>query len=380
MKRFLLLVLGSTLLFASCSNQKQEEVIQQPEEETETEVSIIPNQSLSGDQYKMVLPYKPSAARGAIKNQITNRLDINEMEEGLRRHSTEHFSPDKYVYEEGQYLTEDYIFSLVESLNPDVDELKPSDAKDKKKKKKKEKEFRENPRVFSHVLEQNYLKKNDDDSVDLVGVSIGIALKSQYNFQVEENGDDYFEDIPKKEVMEEGQRIAEEVLEEVRRIDELKNVPIMIGLFQEEEQSSPVPGDFIAKTLVKKDENKIGDWENLKEDNVLFPSDEAEEKHNDDFQKVTTFGEKVATYFPNYVGVAGTGFYVDENLQKLSLELPIEFFGQAEVIGFTQYVYGQVKEIFPNDYDIEVTISSSDGEESLIFRKAGEEDPTVHIY
>src|SRR5699024_8749822 len=162
----------------------------------------------------------------------------------------------------------------------------------------------------------------------------------------------------------EGQRVAEEVLEEVRRIDELKNVPIMIGLFQEEEQSSPVPGDFIAKTLVKKDENKISDWENLKEENVLFPSDEAEEKHNDDFQK--------------YVGGAGTGFYVDENLQKLSLELPIEFFGQAEVIGFTQYVYGQVKEIFPNDYDIEVTISSSDGEESLIFRKAGEEDPTVH--
>src|SRR5699024_12042688 len=80
----------------------------------------------------------------------------------------------------------------------------------------------------------------------------------------------------------------------------------------------------------------------------------------DDFQKVSTFGEKVATYFPNYVGVAGTGFYVDENLQKLSLELPIEFFGQAEVIGFTQYVYGQVKEIFPNDYDIEVTISSRD--------------------
>src|SRR5699024_10726839 len=97
MKRFLLLVLGSTLILASCSNQKQEQVIQQPEEETETDVSIIPNQSLSGDQYKMVLPYKPSAARGAIKNQITNRLAINEMEEGLRRHSTEHFSPDKDV-------------------------------------------------------------------------------------------------------------------------------------------------------------------------------------------------------------------------------------------------------------------------------------------
>src|SRR5699024_12423957 len=98
------------------------------------------------------------------------------------------------------------------------------------------------------------------------------------------------------------------------------------------------------------------------------------------FQYDSKFDDKGATYFPKFVGVAVTGFYVDEKLQKLSLELPIVFFGQAEVIGFTQYVYGQVKEIFPNDYDIEVTISSSDGEESLIFRKAGEEDPTVHIY
>src|SRR5699024_11956990 len=136
------------------------------------------------------LPYKPSAARGAIKNQITNRLDINEMEEGLRRHSTEHFSPDKYVYEEGQYLTEDYIFSLVDSLNPDVDELKPSDAKDKKKKKKKEKEFREKPRVFSHVLAQNYLKKNDDDRIHLEGKSNVIEIKSQYTFKVRENRDE----------------------------------------------------------------------------------------------------------------------------------------------------------------------------------------------
>src|SRR5699024_12431650 len=108
-----------------------------------------------------------------------------------------------------------------------------------------------------------------------VCVSINIALKTQQNFQVEENGDDYYEDIPKKEVMEEGRRVTEEVLEEVRRIDELKNVPIMIGLFQEDEQSSPVPGDFIAKTLLKKDENKICDWENLNEDNDLFLKDEA---------------------------------------------------------------------------------------------------------
>lgn len=379
MKRTFLLFICAVFILTSCSSQKKEDVLQS-EEEAETEVSIIPSYSLSDDQYKIVLPYRPSAARGAITNQITNRVDIDELEEGLRRHSTEVFDPNKYFYEEGQYLSEEFIYDLIDSLNPDVKKLKDSEAKDDKKKDKKIKEYRKNPRVFSHILEQNYLKKNENNSVDLVGVSIGISLKSVYRFQVETGGAYYYENIPKDEMLKEGKKIAEKVLEEVRQIDELKNVPILINLFREEEQSSPVPGDFVAKTLVKKDENAIGKWQSIKEDHVLFPSDKAKEKHNDDYQKVKTFGDKVADYFPNYVGVAGTGFYIDENLSRITLRIPIEFYGKGEVIGFTQYVYGQVKEIFPNHYDIEVSIESSDTIESLIFRKAGDEEPTVHIF
>src|SRR5699024_7985045 len=98
------------------------------------------------------------------------------------------------------------------------------------------------------------------------------------------------------------------------------------------------------------------------------------------YQKVKTLGEKIEDYFPNYVGVSGDGFYIDEDLTRMTLEIPIEFYGKGEVIGFTQYTYKQLKEIFPNHYDIEVSITSRDGPESLIYRKAGAEDPKVHIY
>src|SRR5699024_3484198 len=110
-------------------------------------------------QYKILLPYRPSAARGTITNQITNRVDIDELEEGLRRHSTSVFSPEKYVFEEGQYLTENKIFELIDSLNPTI---KDSSSK---------KEHKNNPRVFSHILEQNYLERKDN-RVELVGISI----------------------------------------------------------------------------------------------------------------------------------------------------------------------------------------------------------------
>src|SRR5690625_4883836 len=353
------------LMLAGCGNIIEDDIIQQ--EEQETEISIIPSHSLQEDQYKILLPYRPSAARGAITNQITNRVDIDELEEGLRRHSTSVFSPDKYVFEEGQYLSTDKIFELIDLLNPDI-----KDKSDKK-------EHRQNPRVFSHILEQNFLERKDN-RVDLVGVSIGISLKSVYRYQTDTGGPYFYENISLNDMVKEGERIAQQVLHELREMEELQNIPIMIALFREAEQSSPVPGSFIQKTVIDSGEREIGKWEKISEEYVLFPSNDAKDKYPNDYQKVKAFSEKIAEYFPNYVGVVGTGFYEEGELTNLSIEVPIEFYGKGEVIGFTQYAYGIVQEIFPNHFNIEVYVFRSEGAESLIYRDAGEDEPNVHIF
>lgn len=370
MKRFTMLLSILLLLLTSCGTFEREEIVQ-PEEEGSPEVSIIPSHSLAEDQYQILLPYRPSAARGAITNQITNRVDIDELEEGLRRHSVDVFSPEEYVFEEGQYLSTDKIFELIDSLNPKI--------KDQGSTKDNEKEHRNNPRVFSHILEQNFLKRKDD-RVELVGLSIGIALKSVYRFQAEEGGPYLYEDISSSDQRKEGERIAEEILKEIRSMEELQNVPVMFALFSEAAQSSPVPGHFTQKTVVKKDESTIGKWETIHEKYVLFPSKQSRDDHASEHQKVRAFSDKIAEYFPNYVGVIGNGFYVDDDLKQLTIEVPIEFYGKGEILGFTQYAYGKMIEIFSNHYDIQISVFSSDGPESLIFRHAGEEEPTVHIF
>ena len=69
------------LLLSGClQNQNSEEEVVQDDAEQKT--SIVPSYQLSGENYRMILPYKTSAARGAIVNQIANRVDIDEMEEG----------------------------------------------------------------------------------------------------------------------------------------------------------------------------------------------------------------------------------------------------------------------------------------------------------
>lgn len=362
-------ILSVLLLLTGCaSTVKEEDKIQQEEGiEEEEEFSIVPSHQLYDHEYKIILPYRPSKARGAITNQIANRLDIDEVEEGLRRHSTDVFNPDKYLFEEGQYLSTDFIYSLIDELNPTI--------KDDSSKK----EHEENPRYLSHILEQNFLTQTDNNTVKLEGVSIGIALKSVYQFQTEVGGPSYYEDISKREMLKEGKKIAEQVLQNVREIEELENVPILIALYREEQQSSPVPGHFVAKTFVEKGETTIDKWEDINEKHVLFPSKEAKGDHYEDHEKVKKFGDKVAQYFPNYVGVVGDGFYINNELNTLSLEVPISFYGKGEVIGFTQYVYGLVKEIFPDYFNLEVKIMSNEQLEGLIVRKAGTENPEVHI-
>lgn len=350
--------------------RKQEDIVQ-TDEENETEISILPSHQLAKSQYKMLLPFKPSAARDAITNQITNRVDIDELEDGLRRHSTDVFNPEKYVYEDGQYFTTEHIFTLIDDLNPEV--------KEKNKKEEQIKEHRKNPRIFSHILEQNYLKRKEN-TVELVGVSIGISLKSVYRFTVETGGSYYYEDIPMDEMLEEGKKIAQTVLNNAREMEGLEKVPIMIALFREEQQSSPVPGNFVAKTVVGEGEKSIGKWESINEKYVLLSSDQSNGKYSEDYQKVKSFGDKISQYFPNYVGVVGEGFYVDDQLRALTIEVPIEFYGRSEVVGFTQYAYGLVNEIFKNHYDLEVIISSSNKTESTIYRAAGEDEANVHIF
>lgn len=415
LKKIAIWLAVALLFMTSCSpNINDDEVVKEEDETVDQEPSIVPSYQLSDETYKMILPFKPSAARGVIVSKLGNRLDIDELEEGLRRHSKEYYDPSNYYFQSGQQLSQETVLHWLgrdlteKQLDEAVqDELDSTQIKEDEERiaeiRQNIKEnaslalnpelpgvatedgasmsaYRENPQYISHILEQNFLKKNKDNSVELVGMSIGLAMKSVYRFQPIEDGPYYYEDISKKAMLKQGKQMAQEILKRIRKMEGLQDIPVVFALYREESLSSPVPGNFVAKTAVKGSDMSIDEWESIEEDYILFPSDEAEEKYFDDSQMISNFTNEVAQFFPNYIGVIGEGFYVNEELKKLTLDIPIEFYGKGEVIGFTQYAYGLVKEIFPNYFDVEIKITSSKKVESFIYREAGEENPTVHIF
>ena len=69
-----------------------------------------------------------------------------------------------------------------------------------------------------------------------------------------------------------------------------------------------------------------------------------------------------------------------KELQKVNIEIPIQFYGTTEIIGFAQYLSGVILNQLPNDVRIEVNITSINGAEALIIKEPNENEPFVHIY
>src|SRR5699024_11614620 len=81
-------------------------------------------------------------------------------------------------------------------------------------------------------------------------------MKSVYRYQTETGGPYYYKKISKKEMQAQGEQIAQKIVNRMRDVKELKNVPIFVMLYREEEQSSPVPGNFVSKAYVDKGEQR----------------------------------------------------------------------------------------------------------------------------
>jgi protein involved in sex pheromone biosynthesis len=388
-RKLSLLALVLVLVLSACAPnfQQQDNVVKT--EEKDEEKAIIPKYNISDNYYRTILPFVPGEARGLIVSNVNTRYDINEFETGLMRIAQQSFDPKTYLFREGQEIKRNTVRlwlnrkyteqQLAEKgvkaennigLNPvlaESDDLKESNSK--------------SPIYLAHILEHNYLIKGEnDDTVRLGGVVIGLALNSVYYYQTEKDGPVYETKIDFSTMESEGKKIAQEVLTRLRAMKNLKDVPITIALFEQQSKSSVVPGSFFTYTTVDKGSSTIDGWEPVDEKYFLFPSTQAQESHRDDVTAFLNFKQDVEKYFPNFNGVIGRAFYVGDQFQELDISIPIQFYGKSEAIGFVQYVTGLVLEHFPKYISVSVSVTSVNGPEALIVRKANETEPFVHIY
>lgn len=365
-------------MLAGCvpSIKEDTELVKTDESEAEVETTIIPNMQLDKNFYKTLVPYKESAARGLVVSNIGTKYDIKEVEEGLMRLSQNVFNTNDYFFQEGQYLDRKTVSDWLARSNQTDSGLNPPADKDMDPVVR----AKEVPVYLAHLVEQNYLIKTKDNKVALGGISIGLALNSIYYYQKEQYGEFYEEPIPDAKLEEKGKEIAAEVLSRLRAREELQNVPIVIALYKQKARNSIVPGSYFAYSVADANKNALGNWETINEEYVTFPMSNPQDTYRDMNTKFLNLKQDIDKYFANYTSVIGKAYYRDQRIHRLMIEVPIQFYGSTEIIGFSQYFTGSMIKHLPQDIKIEVSITSVNGPEAIILKEPNKDEPFVHIY
>lgn len=333
MKKWLgLVILSCLLILASCSsNDNNNKVIKNNTKGDKEKVTIVPQDD--SKDYQAIHSKTPSQTRGYIGYGVTNRKDIDEMEMGLMTLSKEHFNPDKYVFQEGRYLSEDEINGMLQrksKKNPDG--LNPPYGKGSNIQEK----AMNSPKELSYVLEQDYLVKESDNKYKLGGVSLAISFNSVYHDKVmDSKGQTYDVDKPldPNKVKANAKNYAQKVVQRVRQNKDLKNVPIFVTLYLEASPDSLTPGYFFNKAYVSQGSSDIGGWNTVNQKYVLFPSSNANDKYKEDAQSFDKFKSDVQSYFNNYIGITGEGYYKDNELSNLTFNINLKFYDKTEIVG-----------------------------------------------
>ncbi|MEB9611244.1 CamS family sex pheromone protein [Bacillus cereus] len=396
MKKIALAVLSLGLLVSGCSAgaDKDEKVAEKSGKAKEQ--SVVPKYAISDEYYKTTIPFDGGKARGLVVQGLNSRLDIDEFETGLMRIAKESFSTKDNFLKGGKALDTQTIQMLVKRKRTDAEqkELEEKLKKDAVKfpniglnpalgtgSESLEVKNKKNPIYISNILEHDYYVKKGDNDEERVGMVVGLAMNSVQYFN-EEHGYPREAAIPDEKMLAEGKKMAQEILKVIHQKEpETKNIPITFAIYRQAPKSSLVPGNFVSYANVEKGSETVEDWKQINEKYYLFPSEQAKtDNKREDLARVSNFKAKLSDYFQgDYTAVIGTGMYRDDELREMKLDIPVQFNGKAEIVGFTQYVAGLVMEYFPNYMKVQVTIKSVERPEAIIIREAKQDEPLVKI-
>ncbi|MFX4305927.1 CamS family sex pheromone protein, partial [Exiguobacterium sp. A1_3_1] len=202
-------------------------------------------------------------------------------------------------------------------------------------------------------------------------------------FQDENYGPTYTVKLDEKKVVAEGKRMANDLVKKMRKTQGMKTTPIHVALYLQEKEGSPVSGHYLSSAFIGRgNQISANDWKNYNERYYYYPSARATNDVRDDAAKFDLFKDRLEDYFPNYTGMMGEGFYQEDELKKLEMKIPVQFYGKAELVAFVQYVTYLLENRWEYNRNIPttITVTNLNGDtEAMLFLDPDTKKPIVKI-
>ncbi|WP_419791342.1 CamS family sex pheromone protein [Staphylococcus chromogenes] len=395
MKKRTLVIVGLSLVLVGCGPDDNEPSSSKENTSTQNDVKqIATDKNVQGDNYRTILPFKESQARGLTQENMANTYNGEDFETGLLNISKQVFPTDDYLYQDGQFLDKKTIQAYLE---PKLTKSELDEMSDKEKEERKatenlglnpsvhgetdeEKIAKNSPQVLSNILEQNFYDNGDTSGKKLKGMTIGLAMNQVYYYQKEKYGETFSVDLDKKKVEKQGQEMAEEMLSRLRENEKLKDIPVTFAIYMQSGKDQITPGAFVSYATSEENGEALKEWNTVNEQTVLVPSGEAADLNEQFNSNFRDFNHSLQSYFSNFTQAVGKAKFKDKKLQSLTVDLPIDYYGKAELIGITQYVTQLAEKDFGDVEEYEIHIKDGNESRALITKTKDDKEPKVHIY
>lgn len=297
MRKNILILLIVSLVLSGCRNQ----------EKLETE------NLLSLNTYQVFEPYKDSISGNYINNMINNSYDIDNVQARLMNLSTKYFKVTNNYYQAGQYLDTNKIKDILSKVNPNekinIDGVEIL------------------PKYFSYIHEQNYL---DKDGL-LSGVSIGLVLNPYQSYK-NSYGATLYKEIDEKELIQYAKEKVPEILKNLREIDDLKNVRIIVGLYISASPNSILPGYYKYMGITSNDKITFNEVDYRY---YYLDSNELLQKNTEVYNSFKAFNNQIAT---KDIYISGYGLFFENSLEKASITINSNYMNIDKLIYLQQVV------------------------------------------
>lgn len=402
-------VLACLMLSGGVTQVRSESENNQQVSPDEVTVQTTTNQ-LSNDYYRAVITdgqYQMGASASSNYN-LSSAANIRAFEEGLLRISKQVFPTEQYYMQEGQIIDESTMTSWVaresatnpEGLNPALPEeeaeaqssldeslasdesVDPADDPEDVTEENDEENqqivtnVQSTPIYLSQVTEKNLMVETEE-GFGLGGIVLGLAMNSTYEY-TDSEGVIHQQEISVGEMRERGRQFANIIVGRLRNTEELRSVPIVVGIYRAAPSDDIVGGTYVLDGI-SREGNSVTDWTENNEYRIALPIIEANDQ-SDQYTYFDNFSNEIINFFPNLNGISGEALYIDGGLASLNVEIVSQFYEQTEITALTQHITDVSQRTLPEGVAIEIKVISDAGIEAYLGRPAGATQYQSHIF
>lgn len=403
------ILLACFMLVGGVTQVKSQAQEDEPTNPDEVTVQTTTNQ-LSSEFYRAVIidgQYQIGASASS-NNNLSSAANSRAFEEGLLRISKQVFPTEQYFMQEGQIIDEATMTSWLaresatnpEGLNPalpeEVAETQSSleeslaseesvdpadDPEDVTEEGAEENEqivtnVQSTPIYLSQVSEKNLMVETEDGFA-LGGIVLGLEMNSTYEY-TDADGVIHKQEISVGEMRERGRQFANIIVGRLRNTEELRSVPIVVGIYRTAPSEEVVGGTYVLDGI-SREGNSVTDWTENNEYRIALPIIEASDQ-SDQYAYFDNFNNEIINFFPNLNGISGEALYIDGGLASLNVEIVSQFYKQTEITALTQHITDVSQRTLPEGVAIEIKVISDAGVEAYVGRPAGATQYQSHIF